>query len=215
MQIDPNHINAAYARGACENKRGNFDKAIEDYHMALEKDKERPTSPIQRFSAQKRVTSRLRNSNHNFDQEPNNFNEKFQTFDQSHRNIEEEKKNTKSQYSESPMLVGRDMSGYGDKNMLLSPGGQINNMSNLKVKREDSLNSNANLQLLKQNSDGSGFDRLNPLHRLSKASSISSSTTNLQNTPHEESKSNMSTPATPNYSQNASPSNPNHYRMLK
>lgn len=39
LEIDPNHINAAYARGACENKRGNFDKAIEDYHMALEKDK--------------------------------------------------------------------------------------------------------------------------------------------------------------------------------
>jgi tetratricopeptide (TPR) repeat protein len=45
LNIDPNHINAAYARGACENKRGNFAKAIEDYHMALEKDQERPTSP--------------------------------------------------------------------------------------------------------------------------------------------------------------------------
>jgi tetratricopeptide (TPR) repeat protein len=45
LTIDPNHINAAYARGACENKRGNFAKAIEDYHMALEKDQERPTSP--------------------------------------------------------------------------------------------------------------------------------------------------------------------------
>lgn len=45
LEIDPNHINAAYARGACENKRGNFAKAIEDYHMALEKDVERPTSP--------------------------------------------------------------------------------------------------------------------------------------------------------------------------
>lgn len=38
LEIDPNHINAAYARGACENKRGNFAKAIEDYNMALEKD---------------------------------------------------------------------------------------------------------------------------------------------------------------------------------
>lgn len=45
LSIDPNHINAAYARGACENKRGNFAKAIEDYNMALEKDQERPTSP--------------------------------------------------------------------------------------------------------------------------------------------------------------------------
>jgi len=35
LNIDPNHINAAYARGACENKRGNFAKAIEDYNMAL------------------------------------------------------------------------------------------------------------------------------------------------------------------------------------
>jgi tetratricopeptide (TPR) repeat protein len=38
LDIDPNHINAAYARGACENKRGNFAKAIDDYNMALEKD---------------------------------------------------------------------------------------------------------------------------------------------------------------------------------
>ena len=41
LEIDPSHVNAAYARGACENKRGNFAKAIEDYHMALEKDIER------------------------------------------------------------------------------------------------------------------------------------------------------------------------------
>lgn len=45
LQIDPNHINAAYARGACENKRGNFAKAIEDYNMALAIDKERTMSP--------------------------------------------------------------------------------------------------------------------------------------------------------------------------
>ena len=36
LSIDPNHINAAYARGACENKRGNFAKAIEDYNKAIE-----------------------------------------------------------------------------------------------------------------------------------------------------------------------------------
>jgi tetratricopeptide (TPR) repeat protein len=45
LDIDPNHINAAYARGACENKRGNFAKAIEDYNMALAIDKERTMSP--------------------------------------------------------------------------------------------------------------------------------------------------------------------------
>ena len=33
------------ARGACENKRGNFAKAIEDYNMALAIDKERTMSP--------------------------------------------------------------------------------------------------------------------------------------------------------------------------
>jgi tetratricopeptide (TPR) repeat protein len=31
LEIDSNHFNAAYARGACENRRGNFEKAIEDY----------------------------------------------------------------------------------------------------------------------------------------------------------------------------------------
>ena len=28
LELDPDHVNAAYARGACENKRGNFAKAI-------------------------------------------------------------------------------------------------------------------------------------------------------------------------------------------
>ena len=51
LEIDPNHINAAYAWGACENKRGNFDKAIEDYHFALNKDKEKPSSPMRKFGS--------------------------------------------------------------------------------------------------------------------------------------------------------------------
>lgn len=41
LEIDPDHVNAAYARGACENRRGNFEKAIEDYQMALDKDRDR------------------------------------------------------------------------------------------------------------------------------------------------------------------------------
>ena len=36
--MDPEHVNAAYARGAAENKRGNFAKAIDDYNMALQID---------------------------------------------------------------------------------------------------------------------------------------------------------------------------------
>jgi tetratricopeptide (TPR) repeat protein len=45
LEIDPDHVNAAYARGACENRRGNFEKAIEDYQMALDKDRDRSYSP--------------------------------------------------------------------------------------------------------------------------------------------------------------------------
>ena len=45
LEIDPDHVNAAYARGACENRRGNFEKAIEDYQMALDKDRDRSSSP--------------------------------------------------------------------------------------------------------------------------------------------------------------------------
>jgi tetratricopeptide (TPR) repeat protein len=48
LELDPDHINAAYARGACENRRGNFEKAIEDYQMALDKDREREQSPHRR-----------------------------------------------------------------------------------------------------------------------------------------------------------------------
>jgi tetratricopeptide (TPR) repeat protein len=45
LQIDPNHYNAAYSRGACENRRGNFVKAIEDYNLALEKDQRTLQAP--------------------------------------------------------------------------------------------------------------------------------------------------------------------------
>jgi len=38
LQIDPGHVNAAYARGAAENKRGNYLQAIQDYNMALKMD---------------------------------------------------------------------------------------------------------------------------------------------------------------------------------
>lgn len=62
LQIDPNHINAAYARGACENKRGNFAKAIEDYNMALAIDKERTMSPsLNRRQAFRGTQSNLSN----------------------------------------------------------------------------------------------------------------------------------------------------------
>lgn len=64
LEIDPDHVNAAYARGACENKRGNFLKAIEDYNLALEKDTERDRchSP---FSNSRRF--RIRNMNYILD----------------------------------------------------------------------------------------------------------------------------------------------------
>lgn len=41
LQYDKNHVNAAFARGACWNKQGNFLKAIEDYNMALDLDQEK------------------------------------------------------------------------------------------------------------------------------------------------------------------------------
>lgn len=41
LELDPSHANAAFARGACYNIKGNFLKAIEDYNMALEIDGEK------------------------------------------------------------------------------------------------------------------------------------------------------------------------------
>ncbi len=38
LELDPSHVNAAYARGAAENRRGNYLQAIEDYTMALQLD---------------------------------------------------------------------------------------------------------------------------------------------------------------------------------
>ena len=33
LELDPNHANAAYARGACYNRKGDFDEAISDYQL--------------------------------------------------------------------------------------------------------------------------------------------------------------------------------------
>ncbi len=41
LDVDPNHVNAAYARAACYNSKGQFSKAIEDYNIALMKDQEK------------------------------------------------------------------------------------------------------------------------------------------------------------------------------
>ena len=38
LEIDPSHVNAAYARAACYNSKGQFSQAIEDYNLALTKD---------------------------------------------------------------------------------------------------------------------------------------------------------------------------------
>ncbi len=39
LKMDPNHIKASYARGACRNLKGEFSQAIEDYTYALERDR--------------------------------------------------------------------------------------------------------------------------------------------------------------------------------
>eukprot|EP01022_Parablepharisma_sp_SALTPOND_P004882 TRINITY_DN121195_c0_g1_i1.p3 TRINITY_DN121195_c0_g1~~TRINITY_DN121195_c0_g1_i1.p3 ORF type:complete len:358 (+),score=22.62 TRINITY_DN121195_c0_g1_i1:625-1698(+) len=41
LKRNPDHVNAAYARGSCQNKLGDYQKAIEDYKLALSKDEER------------------------------------------------------------------------------------------------------------------------------------------------------------------------------
>lgn len=38
LLIDPNNVNALFSRGACYNKIGNFEKAVDDYYLAIEKD---------------------------------------------------------------------------------------------------------------------------------------------------------------------------------
>ena len=38
LKLDPDHVNAAYAKAACLNKLGEFGKAIEGYRRALDMD---------------------------------------------------------------------------------------------------------------------------------------------------------------------------------
>ena len=66
LELDPDHVTAAYARGVCENQRGNFAKAIEDYTLALEKDQERSSSP-----SDSRRRLRQRNLNFIFEERHN------------------------------------------------------------------------------------------------------------------------------------------------
>jgi Tfp pilus assembly protein PilF len=41
LELAPDHVNAAYARAACYNSKGQFSRAIEDYNLALTKDQVR------------------------------------------------------------------------------------------------------------------------------------------------------------------------------
>lgn len=41
MRLNPDHVNAAYSRGSCESKAGNYQRSIEDYWLALSKDEGR------------------------------------------------------------------------------------------------------------------------------------------------------------------------------
>ena len=54
FEIDPGHVNAAYARGAAENKRGNYLQAIQDYNMALKMDTSERSSSANNFRRQRR-----------------------------------------------------------------------------------------------------------------------------------------------------------------
>lgn len=40
LEVEPNHVKAAYARATCYNLRGDYQMAIEDYNLALQKDQE-------------------------------------------------------------------------------------------------------------------------------------------------------------------------------
>ena len=58
MDLDPGHVNAAYARAACYNSKGLFAKAIDDYNLALTKDQDKLSS-----SSAKRKEERRRRTN--------------------------------------------------------------------------------------------------------------------------------------------------------
>ena len=138
--------------------------------MALEKDKERPTSPKQRASMQSR--SNLSEGLNVHMSVGSNNDMKFKTEQQYDVN-----NMRKSNLSESPINAGRNYTDYANKNMLLSPGGQLNNF-NTGVRREDSMSSNTMIPpLSKHDSENTASGHI---HRLSKASSISSSTNYIQ-----------------------------------
>ena len=49
LELEPANAKAAYRRAACQNRIGNFQQAIEDYQLALERDNEVPHSPHHDF----------------------------------------------------------------------------------------------------------------------------------------------------------------------
>ncbi|CAE7238172.1 SEC [Symbiodinium sp. KB8] len=60
LELEPSHVNAAYSRAACYNRKGLFSQAIEDYKVALSKDKAKAaTSPVLASPAQLRKGSFL------------------------------------------------------------------------------------------------------------------------------------------------------------
>lgn len=99
--------------------------------MALEKDKERPTSPKPR-----KLGFAMTPQAHQAVNSDSNSNFAYKTYD----NKETENLiNEQSRYSPGPMgVAGRKPEGSGHKNILLSPGGQLNDMNPTVLRREDS-----------------------------------------------------------------------------
>lgn len=49
LELDPTHVNALLARGACLNKKGEFKAGLEDYEEALKLDGEKQMSRKRRL----------------------------------------------------------------------------------------------------------------------------------------------------------------------
>ena len=67
LKLDPNHVRAEYQRGACQNMKGDFAGAIQDYVNALEKDQEKTTAMHQQngsFSPSSGPTSAAKLNKH-------------------------------------------------------------------------------------------------------------------------------------------------------
>ncbi|KRX08960.1 hypothetical protein PPERSA_08163 [Pseudocohnilembus persalinus] len=140
LQFDSRHVNAVFARAACQNRKGDFIKAIEDYNKALELDGEKPINQ----KRQRRLISKNQGLQSNSKTE-----NQFSAVKMAEGGSEEEDFLNPNEYSKMK-FIEMDCSQMMPQNMTMQNGQQ-------NISQNQSFQSYSNCKQSNQSSNGKHF----------------------------------------------------------